>query len=87
MRKEKDSMGEVFVPKDAYYGAQTQRAAENFPISNRRIPRTLIKSLGMIKKSAAIVNHKLDKLDDSIKDAIINSKIETGIGINFLLTH
>ena len=51
MRKEKDSMGEVLVPENAYYGAQTQRAAENFPISDRRIPRTLIKSLGMIKKS------------------------------------
>ena len=70
MRKEKDSMGEVLVPDNAYYGAQTQRASENFPISSRRIPRTLIKSLGMIKKSAAVVNHKLNKLDLSIKDAI-----------------
>ena len=73
MRKEKDSMGEILVPDDAYYGAQTQRASNNFPISNRRIPRTLIKSLGMIKKTAAIVNHKLNKLDDSVKDAIINA--------------
>ena len=73
MRKEKDSMGEVFVPDDAYYGAQTQRAAENFPISNRRIPRTLIKSLAMIKKSAAIVNHKLSRLNDEIKDAIVSA--------------
>jgi len=70
MRKEKDSMGEVLVPDNAYYGAQTQRASKNFPISSRRIPRTLIKSLGMIKKSAAVVNHKLNKLDLSIKDAI-----------------
>ena len=70
MRKEKDSMGEVLVPDNAYYGAQTQRAFENFPISNRKIPETLIKSLAMIKKSAAIVNHKLDRLDDSIKNAI-----------------
>ena len=70
MRKEKDSMGEVLVPDNAYYGAQTQRAFENFPISNRKIPGTLIKSLAMIKKSAAIVNHKLDRLDDSIKNAI-----------------
>ena len=73
MRKEKDSMGEVFVPDDAYYGAQTQRAAENFPISNRRIPRTLIKSLAMIKKSAAIVNHRLGRLNNEIKDAIVSA--------------
>tara|TARA_Y100000996_G_scaffold411156_1_gene394787 strand:+ start:4869 stop:6251 length:1383 start_codon:yes stop_codon:yes gene_type:complete len=73
MRKEKDSMGEVFVPDDAYYGAQTQRAAENFPISNRRIPRTLIKSLAMIKKSAAIVNHRLGRLSNEIKDAIASA--------------
>ena len=70
MRKEKDSMGEVLVPDNAYYGAQTQRASENFPISSRRIPRTLSKSLGMVKRSAAVVNHKLNKLDVSIKDAI-----------------
>ena len=76
MRKEKDSMGEVLVPKDAYYGAQTKRAAENFPISDRRIPRTLIKSLGMIKKSAAIVNQKLKKIDNSTKNAIIKASNE-----------
>ena len=73
MRKEKDSMGEVFVPDGAYYGAQTQRAADNFPISNRRIPRTLIKSLAMIKRSAAVVNHKLDRLDDENKHAIVRA--------------
>ena len=62
MRKEKDSMGKILVPDDAYYGAQTQRAVENFQISERRIPRTLIRSLGTIKKSAAITNYKLKKL-------------------------
>ena len=76
MRKEKDSMGEVLVPKNAYYGAQTQRASENFPISNRRIPRILIKSLGMIKKSAAIINNKLDKIDSDVKDAIVEASNE-----------
>ena len=76
MRKEKDSMGEVLVPKDAYFGAQTQRAADNFPISNRRIPSTLIKSLGMIKRSAAIVNHKLNRLEPSLKDAIVKASDE-----------
>ena len=52
MRKEKDSMGKVLVPDDAYYGAQTQRAVDNFQVSNRRIPRTLIQSIGSIKKNS-----------------------------------
>ena len=73
MRKEKDSMGEVLVPDDAYYGAQTQRAVDNFPISDRRLPNSLIKYLAMIKKSAAIVNNKLEKIDISIKDAIVSA--------------
>ena len=55
MRKEKDSMGEVLVPDEAYYGAQTQRAVDNFQISDRRIPPSLISAIGMIKKSASIV--------------------------------
>ena len=76
MRKEKDSMGEVLVPDDAYYGAQTQRAVDNFQVSSRRIPRTLIESIGMIKKSAAIVNHKLNKIDLSIKNAIVKASDE-----------
>ena len=76
MRKEKDSMGEVLVPDDAYYGAQTQRAVDNFQVSSRRIPRTLIKSIGMIKKSAAIVNYKLNKIDLSIKNAIVEASDE-----------
>ena len=57
MRKEKDSMGEVSVPDDSYYGAQTQRAKENFNISGKPIPTPIIKALGYIKKSAAIVNN------------------------------
>ena len=73
MRKEKDSMGKVLVPDDAYYGAQTQRAVENFQVSDRRIPRTLIQSIGAIKKSAAVINHKLNKIDLSIKNAIIKA--------------
>ena len=43
MREEKDSMGKILVPDDVYYGAQTQRAVENFQISDRRIPKTLIR--------------------------------------------
>ena len=73
MRKEKDTMGYVEVPDNAYYGAQTQRAFLNFPISDIKIPLDLIHSIAIIKKSAAIVNHSLGKLDVKIKDAIISA--------------
>ena len=56
MRVERDSMGEVEVPDDAYYGASTQRAVDNFPISDLRFGRRLIQALGMIKSAAASVN-------------------------------
>ncbi len=52
-RLEKDSMGEMRVPADAYYGAQTARAVENFPISNLRFSRRFIAALGLIKWSCA----------------------------------
>ena len=61
-RLEHDSMGEVRVPIDAYYGAQTQRAVENFTISGQRIRPELIHALGRIKRAAAVVNHKLGAL-------------------------
>ena len=73
MRKEKDSMGKILVPDDAYYGAQTQRAVENFQISDRRIPRTLIRSLGTIKKSAALTNYKLKRINYKTKNAIVKA--------------
>ena len=73
MRKEKDSMGKILVPDDAYYGAQTQRAVENFQISDRRIPRTLIRSLGTIKKSAALTNYKLKRINFKTKNAIVKA--------------
>ena len=76
MRIEKDSMGEMSVPNDAYYGAQTQRAFENFPVSDLKIPTPLIKALGIIKKSAAVVNHKLGYLPNDIKDAIVKASDE-----------
>ena len=58
-RKEKDSLGEVQVPVDALYGAQTQRALENFPISGHRFGRRFIQALGLVKKCAAAVNKDL----------------------------
>ena len=58
-RIEKDSLGDVKVPEAALYGAQTQRAAENFSISGIRFPRRFIEALGIVKQSAALANHKL----------------------------
>ena len=69
-RIEKDSMGEVKVPENAKYGAQTQRAYDNFPISGIRFTRAFIKALGIIKKNAAQVNFELGLLDQEISKAI-----------------
>ncbi len=62
-RVEKDSMGEMNVPKDAYYAAQTQRAFENFPISGQQIPAEMIASLGQVKLAACRANKSLGLLD------------------------
>jgi fumarate hydratase, class II len=62
MRIEKDSMGEMEVPADAYYGASTQRAVLNFPISGQPLPRRFIRALGMVKKAAAQTNGELGLL-------------------------
>jgi len=72
-RVEKDSMGSMNVPFDALYGAQTQRAIENFPISGTTFFVEFINAIIIIKRSAAIVNHKLGLIDKNICDAIINS--------------
>jgi fumarate hydratase class II len=61
-RIERDSMGEVRLPAQAYYGAHTQRAVENFPISGRTLPKELIHALGLVKLAAATVNRDLGKL-------------------------
>src|SRR5204863_618842 len=63
-RIEKDSMGEMRVPADALYGAQTQRAVENFPISGIRFPRVFLRALGLVKALAARVNAELGLLDE-----------------------
>jgi len=72
-RIEKDSMGEVRVPQGALYGAQTQRALENFPISQRRFPREFIRAIGLIKLAAARVNRELGLLDERRAEAIIQA--------------
>lgn len=69
-RTESDSMGQMQVPADAYYGASTARAVENFPISNLRFPRQFIRALGLIKKHAAAANTSLDLLPQNISNAV-----------------
>ena len=75
-RIEHDTMGEVKVPKDALYSAQTQRAVENFPISGTKLERAHISALAQIKKAAALANAKLGVLDQKIADAIAKSADE-----------
>lgn len=70
-RTERDTMGELQVPVDALWGAQTQRAVNNFPISGIPMPTALIRALGLIKSAAASVNRDLGLLDDDITEAII----------------
>ncbi|MGM0545966.1 MAG: class II fumarate hydratase [Bacteroidota bacterium] len=79
-RTETDSMGEVNVPKDAYYGAQTQRAVDNFPVSGIPFSRGFIKALGLIKKNAAKVNGALGELDDDVAKAIQQAATEVAEG-------
>ena len=62
-RTERDSMGEVRVPKGAYYGAQTQRTVESFPISGIGFPLQFIHALGMVKSAAASANEQLGLLE------------------------
>lgn len=69
-RIEKDSMGEIQVPKEALYGAQTQRAHDNFPVSGIKFSREFIEALGYVKKSAAAVNADLGLLDAEVSNAI-----------------
>jgi fumarate hydratase class II len=69
-RIERDSMGEVRVPKGAYFGAQTQRAAENFPISGLRFPRIFVRTLGLVKWASARANGELGLLEANLAGAI-----------------
>ncbi len=75
-RIQQDSLGEVKVPKEAYYGAQTQRAVENFPISGLRLPRRFIRAQGVIKFSAAFANSKAGVLEQKKADAIMEAAKE-----------
>jgi fumarate hydratase class II len=81
-RKERDSMGEVEVPRDALFGAQTRRALDNFPVSELRKPRRFVQALGAIKLEAANVNHELGLLDEEVKDAVVEAAEEVVDGVH-----
>ena len=76
VRLETDTMGTVEVPAEAHYGAQTQRAVENFPISGIRFPRLFIRALGLVKGAAAQVNKELGLLRPNYADAIVQAAQE-----------
>ncbi len=82
-RTERDSMGEVEVPDDALYGAQTRRAILNFPVSGWALPKSMIRALGLIKRAAAQTNYELGKLDaertawiESAAGEVIDGKLD-----------
>jgi fumarate hydratase class II len=75
-RIERDSMGEVKIPINAYYGAQTQRAIDNFQVSGLRFPFAFIRAQAIIKRAAAIANRKAGKLKPELAEAIIDAAEE-----------
>jgi fumarate hydratase class II len=79
-RTEQDSLGEIQVPADAYWGAQTQRAIQNFPISDATFGRRFVRALGVVKKAAAQANRDLGLVDDEKADAIIAAADEVIAG-------
>ena len=88
MRKEKDALGEVFVPASKYYGAQTKRAIDNFRIGAEYFPKEFIQSHALVKKAAAITNCKLGLLDEGLANAIVaaaDEVISGGFDSNFPL--
>lgn len=80
-RTERDSMGTLEVPAEALWGAQTQRAVENFPVSGQRMPRAFIEALGLIKATAAEVNHALGLLDARRAAAIVEAAEAVAAGL------
>ncbi|MHB1104554.1 MAG: class II fumarate hydratase [Devosia sp.] len=71
MRVESDSMGTINVPDDKYYGAQTARSLANFDIGGEKMPVEIIRAFGILKKAAALANHKLGLLDETTRDLIV----------------
>jgi len=79
-RIEKDSLGNKEVPAEAYYGIQTLRAIENFPITGYRIEEGLIKAIGIVKKCSALANEEIGQLDSNIAEAIVKASEEVAEG-------
>src|SRR5207344_653473 len=79
-RIEHDTMGEVKVPADALWRAQTQRAVENFPISGRGLEHTQVRALGLVKAAAARVNKDIGVLDAPVAEAIAAAADEVAAG-------
>jgi fumarate hydratase class II len=79
-RVERDSMGEIKVPADALWGAQTQRAVQNFQISGRPLPRAFIGALGLVKQAAARANRSLKLLDERVAQAVEAGAAEVAAG-------
>ncbi|ELZ98349.1 fumarate hydratase [Haloferax mediterranei ATCC 33500] len=79
-RIERDSLGEMHVPVDAYWGAQTQRAVENFPISGITFGRRFVRALGVAKKAAAQANRDLGMIDEDVAEAIVEAADEVIAG-------
>ncbi|MFN2098973.1 class II fumarate hydratase [Altererythrobacter sp. MF3-039] len=80
MRVESDTMGEVEVPADRLWGAQTQRSLENFRIGNEKMPREIVHALGVIKAAAAKVNARLAGLDEKLAEAIADAAAKVAAG-------
>ncbi len=92
-RIEKDSMGELKVPADACYGAQTQRAVDNFPVSGLTMPVAFIRALGLVKQACARANHQLGALDKTrtqlivdISEQMVNGKLDSQFPIDVFQT-
>ena len=79
-RSEHDSMGELQVPADALYGAQTQRAVDNFPISGQPMPAAFIRALGQVKYACAVANEKLGLLEADKAEAIKKAALQISEG-------
>jgi fumarate hydratase class II len=79
-RTERDSMGELKVPAEALWGAQTQRAVNNFPISGRRMPRGFIRAVALIKQAAALANARLGLLEQPVAEAIRRAAADVAAG-------
>ncbi len=75
-RFESDTFGEIQIPADKYWGAQTQRALQNFNIGNEKMPRAMIRALGIVKRAAAMANKELGLLEPEIANAIIRAATE-----------